>query len=210
MRATGSGARARCAPAATQGEFPLRLYTITTERLGERALKGAVDHGFEVAAAPAPEGEAPLHYRSNLPYAGTLAADVGRFERADAPEALQALLRDVGAWTGGQPLWLRVLYANRFGAGDADPSTWREDFAIPGVDEGARLEGRVEPGAGDEAEPVTLEMPGSGSAGDQEAGSDASGGCGGCGECSVAGSGAPAGGALLLVWWALVRRRRAQ
>jgi len=116
-----------------QGIFPLRLYLITQEPLDRAAFLGARDRGFEVAAGGSYSalGGRPFHQ---------LRVDVGNFRVPSAPASLRAVLEDIGGF-GDRPLTLRVLMAERFGSGAADPLRWDEEMSFPPLPAGERLMG---------------------------------------------------------------------
>ncbi len=116
-----------------QGTFPLRLYLITREPLDRAALLGARDRGFEVAAGGSYSALGGRPARQ-------LRVDVGNFRLPSAPAALRAILEDIGGFDEGE-MTLRVLMAERFGAGPADPTTWDEELSFPPLPAGERLMG---------------------------------------------------------------------
>jgi hypothetical protein len=134
-----------------QGErVPIRVYHLSAVSLGNDAYQAAHDRRFEVAATP----EAAYLGRADPYGQGTLRAEVGRFEREQAPEALRQELGEAGGvFAGQEPLFVRVLHHRGLGSRGENPMAWDEELTIPGLPPGQRVEGVASSADDDSAAP---------------------------------------------------------
>lgn len=189
-----------------QGTFPVRIYAVTKETLADAAFADATAKGFEVAATP----DRPHITAPGAPM-GRLSIPVGSFAPGTAPAELKATLQTAGMSSAAK-LEMRLLVAERFGSGAADPSTWKAELALPALDSGAPAKGEAKDAAKpDPSASATKTKSGKKPVGKKApASSKKDGDSGKSGLCAVGNDAdSPAALVLMLALAAWRRRRRA-